>query len=71
MRVAPGVLRMQANLLKQLGNPFRPSGSRQDIGVNDPGLRDDLGNRHLRIERGIGILEDNLNLPPELHQIGR
>ena len=60
--VALGVLRREAHLRQQLGHALAPLRLRQDVGVDHPGLGDDLVDRHARIERLRRILEHHLDL---------
>ena len=62
VRVALGVLGREADLVQQLGDALAPPRLRQDVGVDHPGLGDDLEDRHPRVERLGRVLEHHLDL---------
>ena len=85
VRVAVAVLGVEPDELEQLDHP-RPR-VLAGLAVDDHRLGDDVVDRHLRIQGGVGILEDDLQLttdrahllvrqrreltPAELHRPGR
>ena len=68
MWVAIGMLGAQPHDLEQLVYPV-PSLPRRADAVHDEGLRDDGLHPHARVQRGVGILEDDLHPPPQLPQL--
>ena len=69
MRVAPGMFRRQAHRVQQLGHPLGLPAKVQAVQAQR--LAQDLAHRHARVERRIGILEDDLHLAPLCAQGGR
>ena len=68
VRVAALVPGREADLLEQLAHPRLLLGALGEV-MDLQGLADDLADRHARIQRSVGILEDDLHLaaePPEL-----
>lgn len=67
MRKAPGPGGRQANGFKQLGHAVLAIRFFHVL-MQPQRLPDDLLHRHARVERGEGILKNNLQLAPELVQ---
>ena len=78
MRVAVEVLRAEPDHLQQPHG----GGAARHVGadaVDDERLGQDVADRHARVERRVGVLEDVLDLPPdrlhlpqvELQEVGR
>jgi hypothetical protein len=68
VRVAPGVLGQQADDIEELAHALLARGLVADL-VHVERLGEDLAHRHARVERGIGILEDDLHVaahPPQV-----
>ncbi len=69
MRVAPHVVGFQPDLDQQARHPlFALAGGCGQL-VDDEGLAKDIADGHARIERGKGILEDELHVAPHGAQI--
>lgn len=68
MRIKPIVLRSQANLLEQLRDPISACGRCPDF-QHVQRFPDALTSCQTRIERRVGILEDNLDTPPDLPKL--
>ena len=62
MRIAVGVLRIQADPFEESDDAFIPLLSRRRKVVDIDGFPDDIPDCHARIERGIRILEYDLHL---------
>ena len=71
VRVAVGVLGGEADLGEELGDALAPAGLRQDVGVDHPGLGDDLVDRHARVERLGRVLEHHLDLAAHGVEVAR
>ncbi len=62
MRISLGVLRLQADLFKELIHPFLTGfPPRQPMGINP--LGNDIPYPHAGVQGGVGILKDHLDLP--------
>ena len=65
VRVAVDVLRVETHELEELLHPRPPLVLRHDVGVDLQGLGDDLADGAPRVERGVGVLEDDLDVPSQ------
>ena len=63
VRVAVERLGAEPDLERQLGDPFRQFAAAGDA-VIEQRLADDVADRQARVERGVGVLEDDLQLAP-------
>ncbi|MCY1498872.1 hypothetical protein D9M68_328690 [compost metagenome] len=70
MRVAAHVLRTEADLHQKLSHALAPFRLGQDIRMDDPGLGNQLIDRHARIERLRRILEHHLQVAAQLVELG-
>ena len=64
MRIPLRVNRVEADRLQQFGDAFLPRGFAVGQFVDVQRLADDLLDRHARIERAVGVLENHLELAP-------
>ena len=64
MRITAGVLRLESDDPQQLADPIAPARRRHDV-MERERLRQDVADRHPRIERGVRILEDQLGVAAE------
>src|SRR5439155_1057906 len=62
VRIAPGHGREQAGVAEQLLDPRLPGRAVGDDAVHGQRLGDDLSHGHSRVERAVGVLEDDLHL---------
>src|SRR4029079_3453166 len=71
VRIAPHVIRLQADGFQEIDDTLLelPPGFRQL--VDDQGLADDRTDIHARIERGIGVLEDDLDVAAQQAKLVR
>src|SRR5207253_9347209 len=67
MRIALEVRRVEADEMKELGDPLAPPPAVAQA-VDDERLLDDLSRAHARIERRVRILKDDLHVAPRLTQ---
>jgi hypothetical protein len=65
MGVPVDVLRVETDELEQLLHPLAPAALRNDLAVDLKWLADDVPDRHARVQRGVGILKNDLNIPSE------
>src|SRR5208282_1677070 len=64
VRIAPRVAGEQADETEELGDPLLARLAAAQV-VDGERLGQHLGNRHARVERAIGVLEDDLHLAPQ------
>jgi hypothetical protein len=68
VRVAAGGIGPQADELEQFGHPPRPAGRRAEVPVNLQRLAHRFAGGHPRVERGVRVLQHELDVPPRLAQ---
>lgn len=66
MRIAVDVLGVEADDVQQFLDPLGPLAARNGVRVDAEGLADDVSDRHTRIQRGVRILEDDLDVTAQL-----
>jgi hypothetical protein len=67
MWVARELRGIQPDEVEQLGHPGAPFGLPSDA-MNDEWLFDDGADAHARVQRGVGVLKDDLHVPTRLPQ---
>src|SRR5205809_813725 len=67
VRIAVEVRRVEADEVKELGDPIAPRPAVTQA-VDDERLLDDLSRAHARVERRVRILKDDLHIAPRLAQ---
>jgi hypothetical protein len=67
VRVAVEVVGVEADLVEQLLDEGASLGAAGDA-VHAEGLADDVGHGHARVERAVGVLEDDLHVAPHAAQ---
>ena len=68
MRVAVDEVRVEADDLEQLLGAAPPRAPRPDA-VDEQRLADDVADGHPRVQRGVRVLEDDLDLAPDLAKV--
>ena len=63
MGVAMGVVRVEPDPGQEIDDAIVPFAARQHAGEDRPRLAHDLGHRHAGVQRGEGVLEDDLETP--------
>ena len=71
VRVAPHVVGAEADGLEQFDDALLELAPGLREPVDDQRLADDRADRHARIERGVGVLEDDLHVARQRPQLGR
>jgi hypothetical protein len=69
MRVTTGIVAIQPDGFQQLGNPLPARGSVFGQIMNVQGFTDDVFDGQARVERIVGVLEDDLHFSPARTQI--
>ena len=62
MRVAVDVVGVEADAVEQLLGALQPALAGRDVGVHRPALGHDVADGHPRVQRAVGVLEDDLDL---------
>ena len=68
VRVAAREARLQPDQMQQFGDPFATARARHEI-VQRQRFAQDPADGHARVERGVGVLEDDLGIPAEAAQL--
>ncbi len=69
VRVAVDEVGVQPDPLQQVARPGGSLLGRHDVGVDLPGLRDDVADGHPRVQRGVRVLEDDLDVAAQPPQV--
>jgi hypothetical protein len=64
--IAVGVVRVEADHLQQLLDGGPPAALGGGVAVDVERLPDDVPHGHARVQRGVGVLEDDLDLASQL-----